>query len=227
MHEIELPEFDHTGQFGAHPHQSGIGTTALEKPSTHACFVEPLVGTHRIDRSPRGLKNIGIDIRRDDADLGPGAERLERGHRDRPRLFAARRGSAPDPHRTGLHPKEIGQQRKVIGLAEKRGEIGGERIEKRLPERRIGRLDRIKQAAVVGQPMLAQDASEPPLHHALLARQQMDPGSLLDDPTGSFEVARRQRGNLTDCRCCSHEQSSFMGSGTCSKLFPIIVGAFG
>ncbi len=84
-------------------------------------------------------QHLGIDVGGEHAGLTRTtvAERFDQRHRDRIRFLTGRSCRAPHRNRLRAARHEFGEDRKVVGFAEERGQVGGQRIGKGFPLGRI------------------------------------------------------------------------------------------
>lgn len=83
----------------------------------------------------------------------------------------------------------LGQQRKAMRLAEKCRQVGGQRIDKRLPLGAVGvRFQRAKITPKILQPERTQPPHQPVVNHIPLVARQHDAGTLVDQLADASKV---------------------------------------
>ena len=150
----------------------------------------------------RFLQHLGVNIAGPDlATARTFPERITERNGDGVRFFAGRGGGAPHAIVPGTRARMLRENRKVVRLAKKGGQVGGQRIDKRLP---LGAVRvAFQQRQVVAEIMNAQQtqtAHQPVVHHLALMRRQHDPGTLIDKLADAAKMRVGERQTLSHLR---------------------------
>src|SRR6266403_965662 len=197
LQQVQLPELDQAGDFGAYPHHAGVGSRSAQEKAAHPLRAADLHGLVPVHAAARASQNLRVDVGGQDARVAVCPERLDRRHRDGVGFFAGRGGCTPDAGRAAGQTtrEEIRKNRKMVLLPEKRGQIRRERIDELLAllRRELGvALQLIQVVSERVDPERPQPSRQTAVHHVALACAQIDSGQLEDDAANPIEVARAQ-----------------------------------
>ena len=193
--QIQLFEAHHRAHFRAHLDHAGVRAGALQEEALEPLGRQML---HLVELVHAGFgfrQHLRVDVGGEHGGLTRTAvaERFDQRHRDRIRFLTGRGRRAPHRNRLRAARHELGQDRKVMGFAEERGQVGGQRIGERFPLGRI--VFRFEQIEVLLEGLEAtgtQAARQTAVRHIALVIRQGNARAAMNQIANASEIRRRE-----------------------------------
>ena len=196
IEQVQRGEIHVVRQLVTHPYQPLVRAGSAHEIALQLLLRERFQLLHAINTVLRFFQYFGVNIAGKHLPATRrGAQGIGQSNGDGVRLFPRRRGGAPDPIFPLPTRSMLRQRREMVRLAEERSQVGGQRIDKRLP---LGAVSvGLQQAEIVTkiiQIQCPQASNQTVVNHVTLVIRQHDPGALVDqltDPT-KLRVGKRQ-----------------------------------